>query len=163
MIPKPEIQYVGQFYVHGSEARKLELQQKQEERKSKTRLPLERLRKIEKIYLDPTALIAMAVAVVMLVTMVVGGLRLEQDWKEYRALSSYVSTLNRENARLQKELRDSYDLEEIRTKALGIGLVSVEQIEVKTVAVTMPETVEEPGWLESKIEYIHWFWKGLWA
>ncbi len=163
MIPKPEIQYVGQFYVHGSEARKLELLQRREEKTAKTSLPLERLRKIEKIYLDPTALAAMAVAVIMLVTMVMGGLQLEQDWKEYRALSQHVSELNRENARLTRELRSSYDLEEVRIKAVGIGLVPVEQVPVKTVAVTVPEAVEEPGWLEAKLEYIRWFWKGLWA
>ena len=37
MVQKPKIQYVGQFYVHGSEARKLELQQ--EKKKAKTSLP----------------------------------------------------------------------------------------------------------------------------
>ena len=44
MSQKPKIQYVGQFYIHGSEARQLELQEKKKQAKSK--LPLERLRKI---------------------------------------------------------------------------------------------------------------------
>ena len=42
MSQKPKIQYVGQFYIHGSEARQLELQEKKKRAKSK--LPLERLR-----------------------------------------------------------------------------------------------------------------------
>ena len=44
MSQKPKIQYVGQFYIHGSEARQLELQEKRKQARSK--LPLERLRKL---------------------------------------------------------------------------------------------------------------------
>ena len=32
MTRKPEIQYIGQFYVHGSEARALELQEKKKQK-----------------------------------------------------------------------------------------------------------------------------------
>ena len=49
MNQKPKIQYVGQFYVHGSEARALQLQE--EKRQAKTKLPLARIQKIEKIYI----------------------------------------------------------------------------------------------------------------
>ena len=45
MNQKPKIQYVGQFYVHGSEARALQLQQ--EKRQAKTKLPLARIQRIE--------------------------------------------------------------------------------------------------------------------
>ncbi len=162
MIEKPEIQYVGQFYVHGSEARKLELQRKQEERKAKTRLPLERLRQIEKIYLDPVAILAMAAAVVLLVAMIMGVAQLKSDWAVYRAEYQRVADLNRRNAQLHQELRESYDLEDIRIKALALGLVPVDQIEVKTVAVTMPEIPEEPAWAEVKAQQAEAFWKGLW-
>ena len=46
MIHKPEIQYIGQFYVYGSEARQLE---HKKQRKPKTKLPMARVRKVEKI------------------------------------------------------------------------------------------------------------------
>ena len=98
MNQKPKIQYVGQFYVHGSEARQLQMQE--QKRQAKTRLPLLRLQAIEKIYVDPVALVGIAVAVVMLVTMVLGAVQLKRDWDQYERVSAYVSELKRENARM---------------------------------------------------------------
>ena len=46
MERKPEIQYVGQFYVYGSEARQLE---EKKRRQAKTSLPMARLEKLEKL------------------------------------------------------------------------------------------------------------------
>ena len=45
MVQKPKIQYIGQFYVHGSEAKKLELLE--QKKKARTKLPLARLQQIE--------------------------------------------------------------------------------------------------------------------
>ena len=70
MIQKPKIQYVGQFYVHGSEAQVLE--RKNERRRAKTKLPMARIERIEMIYVDPVALAGILVAFVMLFTMVAG-------------------------------------------------------------------------------------------
>ena len=70
MNQKPKIQYIGQFYVYGSEARALE--QQNQTRKPKTTLPVEKLAKIQKIYVDPVALIAIVVSVFMLATMIAG-------------------------------------------------------------------------------------------
>ncbi len=157
MIPKPEIQYVGQFYVHGSEAKKLE--PKKERRVPKTMLPLERLRKREKIYLDPVALVSIAVAVVMVVTMALGALRLREDWTEYYATSNYLSYLNRENARLERVYRNSFDLEEIRSKALALGLMPREEAETRSVPLVLPVQEPEESWLDQ----LRVFWDGLWA
>ena len=44
MASKPEIQYIGQFYIHGSEAKALKLQQQQ--KTSGFELPLHRLEKV---------------------------------------------------------------------------------------------------------------------
>ena len=85
MSQKPKIQYVGQFYIHGSEARQLELQEKKKQAKSK--LPLERLRKIEVVYLDPVAIFGIVTALVMLTVMILGVLQIRDDWKEYRVMS----------------------------------------------------------------------------
>ena len=95
MVQKPKIQYIGQFYVHGSEAKKLELQQ---QRTARFRQPIEKLQKIERIYVDPVALVGIAVAVVMLVTMVLGALQIRNDWMEYNEVASYVSWLKAEKA-----------------------------------------------------------------
>ena len=121
MSQKPKIQYVGQFYIHGSEARQLELQEKKKQAKSK--LPLERLRKIEVIYLDPVAIFGIVTALVMRTVMILGVLQIRDDWKEYRVMSNYVSRLHSENAELQADYRSQYDLEDIRIKAQALGMV----------------------------------------
>ncbi|MDD6371206.1 MAG: hypothetical protein PUG34_01695 [Eubacteriales bacterium] len=157
MNQKPKIQYVGQFYIHGSEARQLELQEKKKHAKSK--LPLERLRKVEVIYLDPVAIFGIVTALVLLAVMTVGVLQIRDDWKDYQTMSNYVSRLNSENAELKADYRSQYDLEDIRVKAEALGMVPKSQLEVRTVYVTIPQPEPERTWLEE----IQWFLSGLFA
>ena len=157
MAQKPEIQYVGQFYIHGSEARQLELQERRKQAKSK--LPLERLRKVEVVYLDPVAILGIAVALVMLAVMIVGVLQIRDDWAQYRAMSGYVSRLNSKNAELTADYRSQYDLEDIRVKAQALGMVPKSELEVSTVYVTIPRPEPEMSWLEE----LRWFVEGLFA
>ena len=156
MSQKPKIQYVGQFYIHGSEARQLELQEK---KKAKSKLPLERLRKMEVIYLDPVAIFGIVTALVMLTVMILGVLQIRDDWEEYRVMSNYVSRLNSENAQMQADYRSQYDLEDIRVKAQAMGMVPKSELEVRTVYVTIPQPEPEMTWLEE----IQWFLSGLFA
>ena len=157
MNQKPKIQYVGQFYIHGSEARQLELQEKKKHAKSK--LPLERLRKVEVIYLDPVAIFGIVTALVLLAVMTVGVLQIRDDWKDYQTMSNYVSRLNSENAELKADYRSQYDLEDIRVKAEALGMVPKSQLEVRTVYVTIPHPEPARTWLEE----IQWFLSGLFA
>ena len=156
MSQKPKIQYVGQFYIHGSEARQLELQEK---KKAKSKLPLERLRKMEVIYLDPVAIFGIVTALVMLTVMILGVLQIRDDWQEYRVMSNYVSRLNSENAELLADYRSQYDLEDIRVKAQAMGMVPKSELEVRTVYVTIPQPEPERKMLEE----IQWFLSGLLA
>ena len=156
MSQKPKIQYVGQFYIHGSEARQLELQEK---KKAKSKLPLERLRKMEVIYLDPVAIFGIVTALVMLTVMILGVLQIRDDWEEYRVMSNYVSRLNSENAQMQADYRSQYDLEDIRAKAQAMGMVPKSELEVRTVYVTIPQPEPERKMLEE----IQWFLSGLLA
>ena len=156
MSQKPKIQYVGQFYIHGSEARQLELQEK---KKAKSKLPLERLRKMEVIYLDPVAIFGIVSALVMLTVMILGVLQIRDDWQEYRVMSNYVSRLNSENAEMWADYRSQYDLEDIRAKAQAMGMVPKSELEVRTVYVTIPQPEPEMTWLEE----IQWFLSGLFA
>ena len=157
MNQKPKIQYVGQCYIHGSEARQLELQEKKKRAKSK--LPMERLHKAEVIYLDPVAIFGITVALIMLAVMIVGAVRIHADWQEYRVMSDYVSRLNSENAQLQADYRSQYDLEDIRVKAAALGMVPKSELEKRTVYVTVPQPEPEMTWLEE----IQWFLNGLFA
>lgn len=155
MSQKPKIQYVGQFYIHGSEARQLEIQEKKKHSKSK--LPMERLRKVEVIYLDPVAIFGIVTALVLLAVMTVGVLQIRHDWQDYRTMSDYLSRLNSENAELQADYRSKYDLEDIRVKAQALGMVPKSELEVQTVYVTIPEPEPEMTWLEE----LQWFLGGL--
>lgn len=157
MNQKPKIQYVGQFYVHGSEAKQLQMQEAK--RQAKTKLPLARIQKIEKIYVDPVALAGIAVAVVMLVTMVLGAVQIKRDWDQYERVSAYVSQLKKENARLNHAYRLSYDLEDIKSKALAMGLVPKSDLEPVTVTVTIPQREPEL----TRIDEIRLFLEGLFA
>ena len=157
MNQKPKIQYVGQFYIHGSEARQLELQDKKKQ--AKGRLPLERLRKAEAIYLDPVAILGIVAALVLLAAMTLGALQILEDWQEYRTMSSYVTWLNSEHAIKTAEYRTKYDLEDIRMKAQALGMVPREELEISHVYVTVPQPELEMTWWEE----VQWFFEGLFA
>ena len=156
MNQKPKIQYVGQFYVYGSEARALEQQQKQ----NKTRLPLAKLEAIEKIYIDPVAMVGIAVAVVMLVVMVLGAVQLHSDWQAYQQMDDYVTTLRAENAQLTLNYRSGYDLADIEMKALAMGMVPRGEVESRSVTVTVPEVQNTVLTWDQKVVR---FWNELWA
>lgn len=151
MTQKPKIQYVGMFYVHGSEAKRLQEEQRRKE--ARTKLPLERLRKIEAIYIDPVALVSIVVAVVMLVTMAYGALRITRDWAAYRQMSKYVSELKLENANLFQEYRSNVDLEDVYTKATALGMLPEEKIPTRTITVSVPEVPVEPAWTERVVAF----------
>ena len=157
MNQKPKIQYVGQFYVHGSEARKLQLEE--ERRQAKTKLPLAKIKSIEKIYVDPVALAGIAVAVLMLVTMVLGAIQLKKDWDQYEQVAAYVSELKKENARMRHLYHSSYDLEDIRTKAVNMGMVPKSELQTMSVTVTVPE----PEAVPTHLDEIRFFLEGLFA
>ena len=156
MAKKPEIQYVGQFYVYGSEAQVVAPKKKVQFRLPKPKLELE---KIETIYVDPVALIGLTVAVIMLVCMVVGACQITNCWQEYEEMSHYVSQLQIENSRLEHNYHISYDLADIETRALAMGLVPLEQIPTMSVRVTMPE----PQPVETAWDEFVWFVTGLFA
>ena len=157
MSQKPKIQYVGQFYIHGSEARQLEQEAKRKQVKSK--LPLERLRSVREISLDPVAIGGILVSLVLLAVMIVGALQLKTDWANYRVMDSYVSRLSSQNAKLTEEYRSQYDLDDIRSKAEALGMVPREELQTRSVYVTVPQPEPEPTWWEN----LQWFLEGLFA
>ena len=157
MSQKPKIQYVGQFYIHGSEARQLEQEAKRKQAKSK--LPLERLRSVREISLDPVAIGGILVSLMLLAVMIVGALQLKTDWANYRVMDSYVSRLSSQNAKLTEEYRSQYDLDDIRSKAQALGMVPREELQTRSVYVTVPQSEPEPTWWEN----LQWFLEGLFA
>ena len=159
MAQKHDIQYVGQFYVHGSEARALAEKQQQK----KHILPLERLRNVQVVYLDPVALFGLAVAVFMAVTMVLGATSIKASWNEYETMQNYLTGLKETNAKLSVQYSHGYDLEAVESAAIALGMVPKSEATTYSVRVTVPEGEEEPpAWEEFK-DYAQWFIDGLFA
>lgn len=156
MPQKPEIQYVGQFYVYGSEAQKLQPKKRRESRAGES---LKKLEQLDEIHIDTVALIGIAVAVFMLVVMLIGIQQLRADWAEYENLKNYVSELNRKNEELTQAYRASYDLTDIENKALGQGMIPKGEAQSIIIHVTVPQKQPEPTIWEN----LRWFWEGLFA
>jgi hypothetical protein len=157
MAQKPEIQYVGQFYVHGSEAKKLA--RKTEQKKAKTELPLHRFERIRKVHVDVLAISSILIAAVLMVTMVMGTLSLQSSWQELRIAQEYVYELESANATLAAQYRSGYDLDEVRSAAIALGMIPAEEAQVVSLRVTVPEVQPEPTLLEDVV----WFLEGLFA
>ena len=157
MTQKPKIQYVGQFYIHGSEAQAVALKEKQ--KKAKTRLPLAKLEQITEIQVEPVAVVSIVLAVALLAAMVSGCLSLRAQWAQYQTMANYVDQLAAENVSLMEAYRASYDLDEVEARAQALGLVRVEQVAHRSITLTPPApVVEETLWDE-----IVWFFQGLFA
>jgi len=157
MPRKPEIQYIGQFYVHGSEAKKVET--KELPKKPKAKLPEPKFQPVKNVYIDPVAICGMAVAVIMVVVLVFGAVQIGDAWDDYEVMAGYASDLRYENIRLTRQYHSSYDLEEIQVAALNLGMIPVEQAQTMTVTVTMPEPEPQTTLWDD----IVWFMEGLFA
>ncbi len=157
MVKKPDIQYVDTFYVHGSEARVLEL--KPRKRTIKTVLPLSIPDKTIKIGVDPIVLGGIVVALAMLVLLLVGTVQYVQVCGEYQAMMDYVVTVQNENVELKKTYTEGYDLAEIEAAALALGMVPAAEAEVIKVQVTVPRREPEMTFWEE----MRWLCEGLFA
>ena len=157
MAYKPEIQYIGQFYIHGSEAKKL-AQQKQQ-KQTKTTLPEQRIERTRKVQVDLLAITSLVVAAVLLVTMVMGALGLQEAWRDLELAEKYVTMLQKEHRTLVTNYRSGYDLEQVRSAALALGMVSVEEAQTMQIHVTVPEAEPEMTLWDEVV----WFVEGLFA
>ena len=157
MARKPDIQYIGQFYVHGSEAK--ELARQENARKANTTLPEQRVEQVRKVYVDPVALCGILVAVVMLVVMAFGAVQIHSAWQEYDAAAESLAGLQRTHAVLEHGYRGSYDLADIQAKAAAMGMIPASQAETVQIRVNVPAEETEPTWWEDLV----WLWKGMFA
>ena len=136
MAAKPEIQYVGQFYIYGSEAKKLEL--KPQERKKTAFLEQPKTEQTRVISVDPVALIGLVVAAAMLICLAVCAAQIGDTWQEYEAVSNYMSQLMMENSSLKHEYVNSFDLAEVEAAALALGMIPATEANTIIVPVHVP-------------------------
>ena len=157
MAKKPDKQYIDKFYVHGSEARVLELKPKR--RIIKTVLPMSAPDKTIKIHVDPVAICGFVVAVALMVAMVIGSLQYVRVCREYRAMMDYVVSVQNKNVDLRETYRSKVDLDLVEQRALELGMIPIDRAEKITIKVELP--VEEPE--QTIWDEIEWFCKGLFA
>ena len=157
MARKPDIQYVHNFYVHGSEAKVLEL--KPRRKIIKTVLPKILPDKSIRIPVDPLAMVSCVVAVALLVMMVVGCFQFARASADYREMSGKVIALQNEHVRLNQKYQESYDIEEIAHMAHSLGMIPAAEAERMYIDVQIPVREAEPTVWEN----IQWFLDGLFA
>lgn len=165
MARKPDIQYIRQFYVPGSEAQVIEFKPAQTVQKKKpanhqpTAQPQPQPRKKEVLEVDPVAVCGSFVLVVMLLMMLVGMVHLHSAAQENRQMEEYVLALKNERAVLQRDYESQYDLNQIQEMAKSLGMVPKEQVQTFYINPVVPQPEPEPSWWEN----LWWFMKGLFA
>ena len=157
MVQKPDIQYIHNFYVHGSEAKVLELKPKK--KITKTQLPLVAPDTKIHIAIDPLAICGILVTVVMVILMTVGVFQYVDAYNENQAMADHVIELQNENISLEQTYRGSYDLADIEGKALALGMVPASEAEVITIQIQIPEAEAEITWWED----LCWYFSGFFA
>lgn len=157
MAQKPDIQYITQFYSYGSEAKVLEL--KPVTKKKKTALPKALPQQKIQVQVDPVALAGIVIAVMLVVLMTVSVQNYLDVCAEYEVMSNHVIELQNFNVEKQQEYKKQYELEDIREKALALGMIPMEEAEIMIISPVIPEPEPEQPWWEN----ISWFMKGLFA
>ena len=157
MVQKPDIQYVTQFYSYGSAAKVLEL--KPAKKKQKMTLPLAKPEQKICIPVDPVAIAGICIAVVMVLLMAVSVRGYLNVCQEYQMVTNQVIALQNTNVEKQQEYETMYDLEDVRDKALALGMIPMEDAQIVYIDPVIPEIEPEPGLLDN----ISWFLKGLFA
>ena len=144
MARKNEVQYIN-FYTPGSEAYQYDFAPVR--KKTEVKLPKPRRKKRIVVRVDPVAVVGLCMAVVMLIAMICGVVRLCNVRSRQAQMASYVETLQQKNEQLQKTYQEGYDLDEIYEIATAMGMIPVEQaqrIQVQAAEEVQKQTVS--GW-----------------
>lgn len=155
---KPDIQYIHQFYVPGSEAQKVELAPKREPEKAP--LPLfepaampRRARRI-RIYVDFMSVCGFVVALALLALMLAGIQQFEDAHHQNVVAQEQVYALQNQNAELSHKYTSRMDLEEIAVQAAAIGMIPAEQAQTDTFVDSIPQPEPEPTAWENFQQFI---------
>ena len=153
---KHNIEYVQKFYSYGSEAKVVEFKTV-EKVPEKPKLPKREKEPVTTICIDPVAFCAMMVAVVMLLVMLAGSIQYSVIRQDHAVMQNYVNALREENVLLQHQYNAGYDLEEIESTALALGMIPISEARTIHMRVEVPIRQEDPGFLDN----VRWFLSGL--
>lgn len=147
MARQPDIQYI-QMYNYGSTAPKLAPRSR--EQKEKYQLPEQRPsgQRARQKFLDPLSVCALIVASIMVVTMLMGLVRVWEVSDRGQELESYIDVLQEQQAGLQKTYEASYDLHQVEQRARQMGLVHADEVYHVAMGDVNPEYQQEPGFRE---------------
>jgi hypothetical protein len=139
MARQPDVQYIH-LYTDGNAARKIAPVAPVH----KAQIPKKRKQKKIIICVDPLAIMALTVAVVMMVLMAVGLTKLNQAREQTAVMEQYVNQLQNETQSLQEAYEAGYDLEHVEQTAKALGMIPAQDVEHITVQVHMPGAESEP-------------------
>lgn len=142
MARQLDVQYVN-YYCAGSSALKVA------PAISVKPLEIPRKKKVKKLVLriDPIACTGILLAAVMMILLSVGFVQLSNVRAEAATMESYVDILQQENDALQAEFEAGYNLEEVESVALALGMVPEDQ--VRHISVPADDAAQESqteGW-----------------
>ena len=158
MAQKPykyNIEYIQKFYSYGSEAKVVEFKPVYQD--TKPALPKQEKAPVTTIYIDPVAFCGLMVAVVMLVVMLAGIIQFNVVSEDYAIMERYLSQVREENILLKQEFSAGYDLEEVESAAVALGMIPIDQAQTIRLNVVTPQRESEPTVWDD----IVWFLSGL--
>ena len=141
MAQRVDVQYI-RFYTQGNTAKRIAPALTDS---ITGQLPQVKKRKLQRIYIDPVALLGITVATVMLIMMAVGVTRLLAEQDKTAAMQAYVEQLQAENESLQAKYDAGYDLETVEKTALALGMIPWEAAQRVPIEVesSRQQTVEQ--------------------
>lgn len=144
MAKKPDIQYIS-FYTHGSAAQKIAPAVTIRE---DARMPRPKKQKRKVLYVDPVAILSIAVAVCMICMLVAGFHGLQKAQDRLSVMQQHLDKLVIQHEELEQKYREDIDLENIRVTALALGMVPKEQLQTTSISVSRPaaEPEEQSYW-----------------
>lgn len=157
MAKQREDRYI-RFYTEGTAAYKVEVEQPVR----KTSLPKPKKRTVYVFPVDPVAIGAVVLSVVMLVVMFNAVAMLDAERAELQKLTDYLYELESENTVLEAKYQSQINLKEVEERALALGMVPLE--EVRHITIQVDPVEEVPIEEESSVwEKICTYFEGLFA
>ncbi len=138
MAQRVDVQYV-QYYTPDSTARRVMPAVSTYFRP----LPEAKKRKVQRICVDPVALLGIVVATAMMLMMAVGVSQLRVEQEKSAVMEEYVQRLEIRNSQLEAEYAASCDLEAVEKTALALGMIPAENAARTTITVEPAQTQTE--------------------
>ena len=146
MASKADIQYVHHYYTAGSAAKKVAVKAEPKKKPLPLFEPLMMAEPDQKVVvkIDPLSALATVVAVALVIMMVVSLFQYSAAHQRNVELQEYVYILSDENIRLEQKYQAGFDLSEIETQALALGMIPIEEAQTITVSGSVPAREAEP-------------------